>query len=252
MKTIQYPNLLKIPGVQHAVFTRHGGCSQGPFQGLNTSFGVGDDHVAVLENRKLVSSCLKTGVLAFANQVHGTDILTIEDEPLAGRDPPFYTAGTGDALITDVPDVFLVIQTADCQSVMMVDPQKKVVANAHVGWRGNTHNIIGLTICEMKNRFGSDPSDLRAAVGPSLGPCCAEFVNFKEEIPPAFWRFKDDRNRFDLWAVSAHQLAASGVMRENIFVSRVCTKCHSDRFFSYRAQRVTGRFASAIALRRKL
>ncbi len=249
LKTIQFPNLSGIPSVQHAVFTRHGGCSQGPFKSLNLSLGVGDDDLAVSENRKIVSRHLGAHVLALAHQVHGKDVLIIEKAPLPERGPVFFDAGTGDALITDIPGVFLVIQTADCQSVMMVDPKKNVVANAHVGWRGNTHNIIGRTICEMKHRFGSDPSDLRVAIGPSLGPCCAEFINFKAEIPPAFWRYKDDKNRFDLWAVSSYQLAAAGVMKANIFVSRVCTKCHAARFFSYRAQHVTGRFASAIALR---
>ena len=250
LETLQFPILSEIPGVQHAVFTRHGGRSRDAFKSLNLSFDVGDDPVAVLENRRIVSDYLKGGVLAFANQVHGTETLVIKNVSPADRGTAFFTAGTGDALITDIPDVFLVIQTADCQSVMMADPKKRVVANAHVGWRGNTRNIIGRTIQEMKHTFGSDPSDVRAAIGPSLGPCCAEFINYKAEFPPAFWRYGDNKKRFDLWAVSFCQLAAAGVMKENIAVSRLCTKCHNTRFFSYRARHVTGRFASAIALRR--
>ena len=252
MKTIQFPNLSEISGVQHAVFTRHGGCSQGPFKSLNLSLGVGDDALAVSENRKLVSRHLGARVLVFAHQVHGKDMLIIEKAPLPEQGPVFFDAGTGDALITDIPGVFLVIQTADCQSVMMVDPRKKVVANVHVGWRGNTQNIIGRTMGRMQQRFGSDPSDVRVAIGPSLGPCCAEFKNFKTEFPSAFWRFRDDENRFDLWAVSSQQLEAVGVKKENISVSSVCTKCRSDLFFSYRAQHITGRFASVIALRSNL
>jgi YfiH family protein len=250
LEPIRFQNLSEISGVQHAVFTRHGGHSQGFYKSLNLSLDVGDDPAAVSKNRRIVSEYLGGGVLAFADQIHGNEILIIEDVPLRNRETAFFHAGTGDALITDIPDVFLVIQTADCQSVMMVDPKKKVVANAHVGWRGNIQNIIGRTIREMKYVFGSDPSDLKAAIGPSLGPCCAEFINYKAEFTPALWRYGDTRNRFDLWAVSLHQLAAAGVMKENIVLSRVCTKCHSDRFFSYRARHVTGRFASAIALRK--
>ena len=250
MKTIQFPNLLKISSVQHAVFTRHGGYSQGSFKSLNLSFGVGDDKVAVLKNRKLVSEYLKAGVLAFANQVHDKKILTIEDVPLTGQEPVFFNAGTGDALITNIPGVFLIIQTADCQAVMMVDPKKNVVANVHVGWQGNIQDIIGETIGEMTHRFGCNPADVKVGIGPSLGPCCAEFINYRTEIPEAFWCYKDDDNHIDLWAISSHQLAAAGVMKENLFVSRVCTKCHADTFFSYRAQHATGRFTSAIALRR--
>jgi purine-nucleoside/S-methyl-5'-thioadenosine phosphorylase / adenosine deaminase len=249
MQILEFPNISGISHVQHAVFTRHGGCSRGPYDSLNLSFGVGDEHAAVLENRRLVSRYLKAAVLVFANQVHGKKILVVEEAPLPGHNPVFLSAGTGDALITNLSGLFLVIQTADCQSVMLADSRKQVVANVHVGWRGNAQNIIGLTVGEMKHRFGCNPSDLQVAVGPSLGPCCAEFVNYKSEIPDAFWRYKDSDDRFDLWAVSSQQLAAAGVLETNTFFSKVCTKCHVDRFFSYRAQHVTGRFASAIALR---
>ncbi|MCG6911740.1 MAG: peptidoglycan editing factor PgeF [Deltaproteobacteria bacterium] len=249
LETLQFPMLSEISHVQHAVFTRNGGFSKAPFDSLNVGFSVGDRDDVVSKNREAVAEYLRAGRLAFAGQVHGSDILVIEDVPGHGVNPPFFHAGTGDAMMTDLPGVYLVIQTADCQAVMLVDPQKNVVANAHVGWRGNTQNILGRTVGEMQRRFGSDPSDVRAAVGPSLGPCCAEFVNYRTEFPREFWRYRDDRDRFDLWAVSFDQLAAAGLPRENIWLSRVCTKCHDARFFSYRAHGVTGRFASAIGLR---
>jgi len=250
MKVITFPNITSISSVQHAVFSRHGGYSQDPYKSLNLSFGVGDENDLVLKNRRIVSSYFNTDVLVFVNQVHGNNVLTIDGVSLTGKKSAFVDAGTADALVTNIPGVCLVIQTADCQSVMMIDPQKNVIANAHVGWRGSVQNIIARTIGEMEEKFDCRPSDLKVGIGPSLGPCCAEFVNYRLEIPKNFWRYKDDKHRFDFWTISSQQVADAGVLKENLFVSNVCTKCHTKRFFSYRAQQVTGRFASAIALRR--
>jgi len=249
MQTVRFPNMTAIESVQHAVFTRHGGCSQGPYNSLNVSRHIGDHQAAVSENRRIVADYLKAGVLAVADQVHGNRVIVLDSIPRSPENPHYFAAGRGDALVTNIPGVFLVIQTADCQAVMMVDPRKKVIANVHVGWRGNVHNIIGVTVTTMRERFGCQPSDLRAGIGPSLGPCCAEFVNYRKEFPEALWQYKDDLNRIDLWKTSSDQLWAAGVDKENIFVSGICTKCRADRFFSFRAQRVTGRFSSAIALR---
>jgi len=206
MQTVKFPNISTISNVQHAVFTRHGGC-------------------------------------------HGTDSLVLEKNPVCTQNPFYFAAGTGDALITHTPGVFLVIQTADCQPVMLVDPHKNVIANVHVGWRGNVQNILGLTIKKMGDIFGCQPSDLQVAVGPSLGPCCAEFVNYRQEFPEALWQYKDERHRFDLWHISSDQLRAAGVARANLHISKICTKCRTDLFYSYRSHKDTGRFASVIALR---
>jgi hypothetical protein len=103
----------------------------------------------------------------------------------------------------------------------------------------------------MDERFGCDPGDLRVGVGPSLGPCCAEFINYREEIPPGLWAYRRDSARFDFWAMSRDQLVRAGVREDRIQVSGLCTKCRTDLFFSYRAERSTGRFAAVIGLRGK-
>ena len=82
-----------------------------------------------------------------------------------------------------------------------------------------------------------------------LGPCCAEFVNYRQEFPETMWHYKDNRHRFDLWHISSDQLQAAGISKANLYISKICTKCRTDLFFSYRAQTVTGRFASVIGLR---
>ncbi len=108
------------------------------------------------------------------------------------RQWPFLgKAESGDAMITDAPGQSLVIQTADCQAVLIYDPVRKAVANIHSGWRGSIQNIIGLTVQAMIKEFDSDPKNLLAGIGPSLGPCCAEFIHYRTEIPKAFWSYKN-------------------------------------------------------------
>ena len=245
---IRFPNISKIKGIQHAVFTRHGGCSDGDFASLNMSFGLGDEENNVHRNRQIVSEYLKVKRLAFVKQVHRKDVVVIDEAPRAGENPAIFQAGIGDAMVTNVPDIGLAIQVADCQAVMMVDPVKAVIANVHVGWRGVVQDIIAHTISVMRHTFACDPRDLRVGIGPSLGPCCAEFINYRFEIPETYWHYKDHRNRFDLWSISEHQLKAEGVLEEHLYISKKCTKCLTDTFFSYRANMVTGRFASVIAL----
>jgi YfiH family protein len=153
-----------------------------------------------------------------------------------------------DAIVTDIPGKFLVIQVADCQSVLIYDPVQEVVANVHSGWRGSINNIIGCTLKVMEKSFGCRSRDVVAGIGPSLGPCCAEFVNYKKEIPEMFWKYKNDTNHFDFWSISRDQLCEAGVLFENVDLSRMCTKCDSNRFFSFRREGITGRFATLIGL----
>jgi hypothetical protein len=154
-----------------------------------------------------------------------------------------------DAMITNIPQKILVIQTADCQSVLIYDPVRHVAANVHSGWRGSINDIIGYTVTVMEKSFGCRAQDMIAGIGPSLGPCCAEFVNYKQEIPKAFWKFKHDADHFDFWSISRDQLCKQGVLPENVDVSRMCTKCDPNRFYSFRGEGTTGRFANLIGLK---
>ncbi len=239
---LQFPNLKDFAEIRHAVFTRRGGCSGPPYHFLNTSFSVGDAPEKVGRNREAIRRCLEAPEMVFARQVHGTEAAVLSGAPPAG--PPAV-----DALVSDVRGRYLAIQAADCQAVMVYDPVRRVVANIHSGWRGSIGNVIGRTLREMTTAFGTDCRDLLAGIAPSLGPCCAEFVNYRQEIPRSFWPYKDAGHHFDFWAVSCDQLRGAGVPAAHIFSSRLCTRCHGDRFYSYRGQGVTGRFAAVIGLR---
>ena len=152
-------------------------------------------------------------------------------------------------MVTDRTGQLLVIQVADCQPVFIFDAQRRVVANIHSGWRGSIQNVIGSTVEVMRREYDCRPEDMVAAIGPSLGPCCAEFIHYRTEIPRNFWCYKDTRDHFDFWAASKDQLVEAGLSSANIVLSGLCTRCRTDLFYSYRGEGETGRFAAVIGLR---
>lgn len=240
----QFPHLAAFSAVAQGIFTRHGGYSAGKFKGLNMSYDVGDLEENVLKNRTLVKAVMNMPGMFSVRQVHGNSARIFSQPNKSDLEEH-----EGDALITDVPGYLLLVKGADCQSVIIFDPAQSVVANIHAGWRGSVQNIIGKTISVMKEVYKSSPQDLISGIGPSLGPCCAEFVNHAQELPLAFKRHEVSLNHFDFWAISREQLEASGVCPGNIAVSAICTRCNNDQFFSYRKEKITGRFGTVIGLR---
>ena len=246
----QFTHLAACAGIGHGIFTRHGGSSPPPFNSLNVGCGIGDDNRRVAANRQIVGRCFGGAELVYARQMHGRQVITVADYPGGLPEPPHPAAPiVGDAMVTDQTQKFLVIQVADCQSVLLYEPLSQVVANVHCGWRGSIQNIIGRTVETMAQQCDCNPANIIAGIGPSLGPCCAEFINYKAEIPPAFWHYKDSNHHLDFWSISRDQLTKAGVAPENIETSRICTRCRADEFFSYRTEKITGRFAAVIGLK---
>ena len=244
----QFPHLSNFKGLWHGIFLRRGGHSRNAYRSLNLSMGVGDDSRHVARNRAKVAAIVPGQRLVYTRQTHGCQVFMRR-----AQDGPSDTMGNpkppqADALISDVVGDMLVIQVADCQAVLLYDPQKRVVANVHSGWRGSVQNVIGATVLAMQDRFGCQPGDMLAGIGPSLGPCCSEFIHFRQEIPSRFWSYRDHRDHFDFWAISHDQLQEAGLASQNIHNSRVCTKCTPQQFFSYRGEQTTGRFGAVIGL----
>ncbi len=222
----------------HGVTTRAGGFSP---QGLNLSFGEHDKGSRVQANLDLVSGTLGLRRLVFAKQVHGDRIRVIRsDKDLNSCSKAGLFRGF-DALVTSIPGVGLLVTLADCQGVLIFDPAKKVVAAVHNGWRGSVVNILGQTIAGLKKDFNVNPGDLLVGISPSLGPCCAEFVNYATELPREFWKYQTRDHYFDFWAISIDQLTAAGVKSENIELAGICTVC-DDTFYSYRREKNANRF----------
>ena len=158
LTAFEFPAIGAFSGVQHAIFTRQGGFSSGAYSSLNVGFGVGDSDDAVVKNREQISGYFKDGLLVFANQVHGTGVCVLSRTRDCREITHVRDGCAGDAMITNVPGLSLVIQVADCQAVMIYDPENHVVANIHAGWRGNVQNVIGATLNVMKEKYHSDPA----------------------------------------------------------------------------------------------
>lgn len=229
-----------IPWLFHGCFTRKGGVSIAPYEGLNTGLSTGDTAVAVAANREAILAESAGETLVVASQVHGTTVYVYTG--------PEMGAVEADALVTDRPGAMLTILTADCQAVLLVDPVKKVVANVHAGWRGSVAGVIPRTVSVMIQRFGCRAEDLLAGIGPSLGPCCAEFVNYKKELPESFYTYRVGFDHFDFWAISRDQLCDAGLSAGNIGAAQYCTQCDDDHYFSYRRNHTTGRMATVIGI----
>ncbi len=241
---LEFTNLKVFPQIVHSVFTRRGGVSNQPFDSLNVSFSNGDKEACVAENRSRIMNALdRNSTPVFIDQVHEDNIIVLENNKI---EKFLYKA---DGIITNVKGKLLFIQVADCQSVMMFDPVNNVIANVHSGWRGSVKNIIGKCVDIMGKKFGTSPENIVAGISPSLGPCCAEFVNYRKEFPESVWKYKEkDSLNFDFWELSFYQLLQKGVRADNIENMNICTKCFSKTFFSYRKEKITGRFACVIGL----
>lgn len=250
MDFLQFPTLARLPLVFHGIFPRFATNSQGRGILLNTGMRCGEPDQQVWQNRVKIRACFGNGPMVFARQVHGAEVALWHPPSSAMEKRPDHGVYLkGDALTTDCLNQALFIQVADCQAVLIVDPVRRAVANVHSGWRGSIQNIIGATVQKMTVTYGSQAKDLICGIGPSLGPCCAEFINYRQEIPSRFWPYRLAGNHFDFWRISLDQLAAAGVPVQNIALSGICTRCNQHLFFSYRGERVTGRFAAVIGLR---
>jgi polyphenol oxidase len=223
--------------VAHGFSPRAGGVSRAPWDTLNLGASVGDDPAAVAENRRRVAAAFGVGPerLARLDQVHGASVHVAGDGAI-GLD--------GDAWISDDPAWLLVVSGADCLPVLIVDRRRGAVAAAHAGWRGVAAGIAAATVDALSRRFGSDPGDLQAWLGPAIqGPCYQvgpEVVTAIRADPavPASAAWPDPRVagrwRLDVPAAVRAQLEAAGLSPGMVTASTTCTHCAADRCFSHR------------------
>jgi hypothetical protein len=256
-----FPHFNKTGLVTHGFTTRWGGKSSGPYAGLNTAFGVGDKVENVRANRSLACTALSINPahLVAGKQVHGDRIAVVGlQERGRGALSGEETGPVADALVTGTPGVPLASYYADCVPVFLLDPVNKAVALAHAGWKGTALKIGSKTVQLMKNVFNTDPGRCLAGIGPAIGPCCYEvgpevvevFNNVFTSQAGLVRPSSPGKMRLDLWEANRRVLLSAGLDERNIYVAGVCTSCHNDLFFSYRAQNgVAGRMASLLMLK---
>lgn len=243
--------LLDLPGIRHAFFTRQGGVSEGLYASLNVGAGSNDDAEAVQENRRRAAAHLN-GELVTAYQVHSPTALVADGPWPAG--PP-----QADAVVSAVPGVICGALSADCAPILLADPQAKVVAAAHAGWKGALTGVAEAAIGRMET-LGARRDRIRAAVGPCIGPesyeVGLEFAHRFLQHDRAYAKFfqsgaSDDKRMFDLPGFVLARLKAAGVQRCEWIGRDTCAE--EDLFFSNRrafrrGEGDYGRLLSAIVL----
>jgi len=153
-------------------------------------------------------------------------------------------------MITDIPNQFLGIRTADCIPIFVVDQRRRVVAAIHAGRQGTALHITAKVLKKMEEEFGCLAEELLIALGPSIGSCCYEI---DENVFHSEWEsFSTSRETgkwmVDLAQINIAQMKRGGIKEEQISWINLCTHCHNDLFFSYRGEGRTGRQLSFIGI----
>lgn len=245
------PSTLFPSSVLACFTTRHGGISKYPFTHNNLAFHVGDDLNDVLHNHKLTAQALNYvhSNLVHMRQIHSDDVLIV-DETMNFDTPP-----TCDALITDRPNIPLMVMSADCTPILIHDPIKSVIACVHAGRAGALNKILPKTIQKMCDDYGTHLNNLQVSLGPSIHGCCYEINEaIAKEVAEKNYvnalRRDGEKDYLDVNTILQIQLNSLGIKKENIEIMNECTSCNHDTYFSYRAHaQRTGRIAGIIMLR---
>lgn len=241
---LQISPQLEAAGIPHGFTTRLGGISEGIYASLNLGANRGDDPAKVRENYRRVCNALgvEMGKLVFSSQVHGDVVrpVTLAD---AGKGLERKADYDADGLVTDMPGLTLVVFGADCLTILLCDPVRRVIAAVHAGWRGTALGIAARAVEIMIRDYGCRAEDILAAIGPGISRCCFETG---EEVPQAMaealgeealpYIEEQDGGKYkvDLKGINTLWLRRSGILATNIDISPECTLCSPDKYWSHR------------------
>jgi len=250
---LQYLTSPLLEAVPHCFSTRFGGVSEGYLGSLNLGTHRGDRPENVRENYRILGEAVgfKPENTVFTKQIH-SDIVERVGLAHRGRGLSWEATEGCDGLITNEPGVVLTVFSADCTPILFYDPVAGAVGACHAGWRGTAAGIAARVVEQMRSEFGSEPKNIRAAIGPCISQCCFET---REDVPNAMLKTlgeearsfilpKGEKFLVDLKGLNALWLRRAGV--EQISVAEECTACEPDRFWSHR--RVGDRRGSLAAL----
>jgi polyphenol oxidase len=241
-------------GAAIAVTTRHGGVSDGVHESLNLGLHVGDDPERVITNRERAARAfgVELGTVVFANQVHGADATVVgHAERGRGTLQMADAISSSDILVTTAFDTTLAILVADCVPLALLDPEARVLAAIHAGWRGTAAQVSARALDAM-SALGAHPERVVAFIGPGVHPARYEvgkdvYDGLARAVAPHTLAAEVARPagagrwRVDLMAANRQQLQLTGVTPEHIFDCGITTA--DDDYFSDRAARPCGRFA---------
>lgn len=232
--------------VKHCFTTRAGGVSENIFSTMNLSFTRGDDKDNVMENYRRIAYTLGERIESFvcSDQTHTTNVLRVGKEQCGigvTREKPYTDV---DGLITNEPGVVLATFYADCVPLYFVDTKNKAIGLSHSGWKGTVGRMGQATLQLMTEEFGTNPTDVVAAIGPSICQDCYEVSeDVAEQFADEFRNHQDEilinkgkgKYLLDLWKANEIVLTEAGVKKDNIAVTNICTCCNPALLFSHRA-----------------
>jgi YfiH family protein len=236
--------------LSHFVSNRFGGYSKGKYESLNLSDNVGDDPGAVIKNREIVRKTLGTKSLSFTKQEHGDEVVirTIENSE---------NIFEADAQITNVPGIGLAALIADCVPILLFDPVQKSIAAIHSGWKSTALNIGGKTVRKMGADLGSNPKNIKAAIGPGICKNSFEtglevFDKLKNFVPKNI-KFTSPHKQagkvyIDLHLVVKYQLIEVGILESSIETMAIDTYSNKQYFSARRMGFESGRQAACIGM----
>lgn len=242
-----------LKDVPHGFTTKCGGVSHGKIEGLNLGFRCGDDAESVKENYKIAAADLNMPYesIVASRQTHSTNIRVVTENDAGKGVSKDSDIQETDGLVTNCAGLPLVVFYADCVPILLADTVHGVVAAVHSGWRGTKSGIVKNAVEVMCERFGSAAADIKAAVGPSIGPCCFEVgPEVAEQFESVLVREKGiGKYTVNLWEANRRLLLQSGITPGNIDVFEMCTMCNNDSLYSYRSHGDrTGRMGALIML----
>jgi len=243
----EIPEMVEFGWLRHAFLTRLGGVSLPPYESLNLSDKNGDQEEFVSNNKNLVATafCFDSRHLILLDQMQQDQILFLKEPAVTLPAPLEY-----DAVITNSPNIFLGILTADCLPIFAVDQKRKVIAAIHAGRQGTSLHVTAKVLKKMKGDFGCSSRDFLIGLGPSIGPFCYEIDEevFHPDWKPFSTAKGSEKWMVDLAQINIAQMKSEGIKEEQISRINLCTRCHSDLFFSYRGEGRTGRQLSFIGM----
>ncbi|MBN2026256.1 MAG: peptidoglycan editing factor PgeF [Actinobacteria bacterium] len=232
------------------VFTdRRGGVSSPPYDSLNLAYHTGDEPRNVFDNRMRVAAkmCVAAERFIYLQQVHGVRVARTTLGDLKGSENGLDAViAETDGVFTTEKGVVLSVLTADCVPIALALPSAGVVAMLHAGWRGTIGNIVASALDGIKRETGLDPGEIKAVMGPAIGPCCYEVDEGRARLFVEKYGEESNvvtgegRRRPDLFRANLINLLEAGVRHGNISRVGGCTCCEG-RYFSFRRDGVTGR-----------
>lgn len=248
--------------LNHAFSTRLGGVSKGKFKSMNLVLKRGDEEESVKENYKLF--CLATNFsldsLVVPNLTHSKNIGVAKRENMGSGGLSLSNFPNTDGLITNQPGVTIATSHADCPAIFILDPVKRAIGLLHAGWRGTVQEIAREGIEKMHDEFGCISQNLICCISPAINKCCfqvgEEVINRVKEMGHISLNDvifeRENKYYVDLYEINRQILINSGVKKENIILSDLCTMCNKDLFFSHRAtQGERGGMLAMMGLREK-